>query len=874
MAEPPRAFTGRTRHRKTRPLIRLTDRLSRVVITVGGISTIVAVMTVAVFLAFVVWPLFEGATVTPKPPHEGPWDGPPLRLSVDDYRVAGWAFMPDGTVHLFRLDTGESLDVRSVLGEGDPPLAAVSFATAGEDVVLALADGSLRLGAIRFATTFREGEDVPQELQDLGVGEVAPYGGGMVEKTPIGQYRVQKLEMDFTDLAELGVEAEPLAVAHAAAGRQTVFATLTKDGRLRAVRADRKTSMLTGRTRFVPARTYDLPLPEGRPPPKWVLVSELGVNVYAAWPDGHLLRYNVRDVPEPKVAEEVDLVPRPGARLTALDFLIGDMTLIAGDSEGRLRGYFTAEDPTNPVDGRSLVVPHEFGRVAEAAVTALRSSTRSRAFAAGFADGTARLFHMTSQKRLAAVRPQGGEPITNVAIAPKDDALIVAADGKLHRYGFDPGYPEATLHTLFAKVWYEGYAEPTWVWASSSGHQSYEMKLSLVPLVFGTAKATLYSMLFGGPIALLAAVFTSEFLHPKAKARIKPAVELMASLPSVVLGFLAALVFAPLIERVIPQVMVGFIAVPLAILAGSYVWQALPRGFTLRMRHWRPVFILPAIASGVGLAWLVGPLFEEAYFAGDVVLWLHDPSVGDGTGAWLFMLVPPAALVMALFMARVVTPAIRQRGEGWSRARFAAVDVVKFVAGTAVALALAWAGSKVMVLAGLDPRATWDAGGVDVSPFGVYIQRNALIVGFVMGFAIIPIIYTIAEDALSTVPEHLRSASLGSGATPWQTAVRIVIPMAMSGLFSALMIGLGRAVGETMIVLMAAGNTPILKMNVFEGFRTLSANIATELPETVRYSTHYRTLFLAALVLFAMTFVINTLAELVRLRFRRKAVEL
>jgi phosphate transport system permease protein len=96
----------------------------------------------------------------------------------------------------------------------------------------------------------------------------------------------------------------------------------------------------------------------------------------------------------------------------------------------------------------------------------------------------------------------------------------------------------------------------------------------------------------------------------------------------------------------------------------------------------------------------------------------------------------------------------------------------------------------------------------------------------------------------------------------------------MSGLFSAIMIGLGRAVGETMIVLMAAGNTPIMEMNIFNGFRTLSANIAVELPEAVVNSTHYRTLFLAALVLFLMTFVLNTLAEIVRLRFRKRASEL
>jgi phosphate transport system permease protein len=154
------------------------------------------------------------------------------------------------------------------------------------------------------------------------------------------------------------------------------------------------------------------------------------------------------------------------------------------------------------------------------------------------------------------------------------------------------------------------------------------------------------------------------------------------------------------------------------------------------------------------------------------------------------------------------------------------------------------------------------------------VQRNALVVGFVMGFAIIPIVYTIAEDALAAVPDHLRAASLGAGATTWQTTVRVVVPTAMSGLFSAVMIGFGRAVGETMIVLMAAGNTPVMDWNVFNGFRTLSANIAVELPEAVQGSTHYRMLFLAALVLFAITFVLNTLAETVRLRYRKRRVSL
>jgi phosphate transport system permease protein len=149
-------------------------------------------------------------------------------------------------------------------------------------------------------------------------------------------------------------------------------------------------------------------------------------------------------------------------------------------------------------------------------------------------------------------------------------------------------------------------------------------------------------------------------------------------------------------------------------------------------------------------------------------------------------------------------------------------------------------------------------------------QRNSLVVGFMMGFAVIPIIFTIAEDALSNVPKSLISGSLALGASRWQTALRVVVPTAFPGIFSAVMIGLGRAVGETMIVVMATGNTPIMEWNIFSGMRTLSANIAVELPEAPYLSTLFRTLYLGALILFIMTFIINTVAELVRQRFRAK----
>jgi phosphate transport system permease protein len=151
-----------------------------------------------------------------------------------------------------------------------------------------------------------------------------------------------------------------------------------------------------------------------------------------------------------------------------------------------------------------------------------------------------------------------------------------------------------------------------------------------------------------------------------------------------------------------------------------------------------------------------------------------------------------------------------------------------------------------------------------------YDQRNALVVGIAMGFAVIPTIFSIAEDAIFSVPKHLTVGSLALGATTWQTMMKVVLLTASPGIFSAVMIGLGRAIGETMIVLMATGNTPVMDFSVFQGLRTLAANVAVEMPESEVDSTHYRVLFLAALVLFIFTFFFNTLAEVIRQRLREK----
>ncbi len=155
-----------------------------------------------------------------------------------------------------------------------------------------------------------------------------------------------------------------------------------------------------------------------------------------------------------------------------------------------------------------------------------------------------------------------------------------------------------------------------------------------------------------------------------------------------------------------------------------------------------------------------------------------------------------------------------------------------------------------------------------------YDQRNSLIIGIAMGFAVIPVVFSISEDALSSVPQELVAGSLALGVTRWQTVTGVVVPTALPGIVSSVMIGIGRAVGETMIVLMATGNTPVMDFNIFNGFRALSANIAVEMPEAPVGGTLYRVLFVAALLLFLFTFFLNTLGELVRAQMRKRVERL
>lgn len=155
--------------------------------------------------------------------------------------------------------------------------------------------------------------------------------------------------------------------------------------------------------------------------------------------------------------------------------------------------------------------------------------------------------------------------------------------------------------------------------------------------------------------------------------------------------------------------------------------------------------------------------------------------------------------------------------------------------------------------------------------FGLQYRLNAFVGGIALAFAVIPVIFTISEDAIAAVPKNLTEASLALGATKWQTALKVVLPAATPGIFASVILGMGRAFGETMIVLMATGNAALVSADLFEPVRTMSATIGAEMAEVVFGETHYNVLFLIGSVLFLFTFTLNAIAEIfIRQRLMKK----
>ena len=721
--------------------IKRRDRLAHWFITVGGVGVIVCVVGMLLLILGTALPLFEKPTIERLSSHRRPAGDTSavLAAGVDDYRETAFTLDAAGRFHFFQLSSDASLDVLSARPAA-PSGSTVTHVTThgGMQYTLLWSDQTTQLVRVVFKSDFAaERRQIVHRLVTVATFPPLP--------APLAQADIREQE-DGAVLTGL----DDAGRLHVQFRRGDEDATPEPAGTLSAESASDVTAFVLNRD---------------------------GTTLYAGTRTGELLRWDLRQTP-PKLAERVNAFPDHRV-ITALGLVFGDVSLAIGDDRGEVSTW-SAVKLYGPDSDKRLTRIHRLSQH-PAPVAGFSFTVHDKSVLSRSRTGTAHLDHMTSERRLLSLTSP--VPLQDAQFSLQGDTIMaVDREQAVSLWKLHNPHPEISWRVLFGRVWYENYNDPALVWQSSSANDDNEAKFSFVPLIFGSLKGTLYAMIFAVPLAFFGALYTSQFTTPEIRGFVKPTVEVMAAIPSVVIGFLAALWLAPRIEVAIVPVLLFAFALPVALMLFLLAWTPL-RHFTFAKRLERGyefVVAVPVLLLAVLLAWLAAPWVEGIFFHGDFKQWLF-----------------------------------------------------------------AEAGSR-------------------------FDQRNSIVIAFALGFAVIPIIFTIAEDAFSNVPNSLKAASLALGASRWQTVWRVVLPSASPGVFAALIVGFGRAIGETMIVLMATGNTPILDASPFNGMRTLSANIAVEIPEAPAGSTLYRTLFLSAVLLFLLTSVLNTAAELIRQHLRKK----
>ncbi|WP_445773480.1 ABC transporter permease subunit [Shewanella sp.] len=718
------------------------DKAAQFGITVGGTMVFVALLLIFFYLLYVIKPIFDGAHIEPVTSisyqHA---DEQSLMIGSDEQNEVLYRVTQSGTVDFYSSTTGQLISsFTPPLPEGVTITSTAKSSPSEQRFALGLSNGQVIVVGIDFTVTY------PDNQRKITPKLNYPIGDDPLTINQDGA--VYNLVFDYS-------------------GSRMSFAYQDANGAWKLNRQEGEENMMTEEIEWSSVEVFIEDAPNQ-------VVSQLMTPDHRQLilsTTNKLFIYNTRDADEIELLQVLD-VKKGDAKIKQVNLLAGASSIMISYDSGVISQYFQV----NGDKGRLYQQIREFEDVAP--VSAMATEFYRKSFAVLSDAGELTLLYTTSQRNLFDEKFSLTNPGL-MSFSPRSNALIIEADNQLNLFSVENDHPEVSWSALWQKVWYEGYPEPQYVWQSTSGSDDFEAKLSLMPLAFGTMKAAFYAMLFAVPLAVAGAIYTAYFMTPKVRNVVKPTIEIMEALPTVILGFLAGLWLAPLIEDHLPGIVVLLTLLPISILITAFAWSKMPQTWKQRLPEtYQELMLLPVIIFVGWFSFSISPVIEVALFDGNTRQFITN-----------------------------------------------------------------------------ELGITFD-------------QRNAFVVGIAMGFAVIPTIFSIAEDAIFSVPRHLSNGSLALGATNWQTLTRVVLLTASPGIFSAIMMGLGRAVGETMIVLMATGNTAILEWSVFEGMRTLAANIAVEMPESAIGSSHYRVLFLAAFVLFIFTFFFNTIAEVVRQRLR------
>ncbi|MCR9291546.1 MAG: ABC transporter permease subunit [bacterium] len=862
--------------------VRVSDPLMGMLIAVGGVGTILALLLVVMVLVFTALPLVRPARIGDW--HQIQTDGSYQHIGCDSGASLSWGMLSDGRIEVRSLQDGALVANYGRPAES-PEISCSSLSIDQRTLALGLEDGSFLTAAIQFQEELLAPAELPAEIRVSRQNPIQRFNESVFEWLDDESIRrVQLAPIVWSSRMQLAdsrltaidyVEAESLN-AFGSNSQAQVLAVAAGESTAQLVRGElQRSATLFDATNQIQLETESIDIRSRAADhrPLRIMLASGNQHALVLWPNGTLDRYS--DFSDGFKIRESQSTTFGDSSVTSAAPLLGRQVLMCGTSDGRLQGWtinnvdsIAGPDTTVTQDGFELSLSHDM-QISQAPLQALISSQRTQVAAVADAQSRVGIVYLTTDRLIGmtaawTTEVEAGEPKA-LALSPLSSAIFACNGRELAFCSLDAEHPESSWRTYFGQVWYQGHDRPKYIWQSTAASENSELKLSLIPLLFGTLKAATFAMLISLPIALLAAIYTSEFLSSKIRSYVKPMIELMATIPGVVLGYIAAVIIAPLTDQLLMPCLAAVFLLPLCFLCGGRLWRAFQSDPQTPARGAKRLpWMLILFPLALWLSFHAGSAFEKIFFTGDFANWI---TTGQGTavGGWILLLAPvctPVCIYLAKFLQALLAEVLPWQGKKPRAAVYSVLPPIYVALGIFL---LSWLAGQMLTWGGWDPR---------LFLFLNYQNPNALLVGAALGFGIIPVIFTLADDALHSVPAQQRNASLACGASRWQTTLRIVIPAAASGLLSAVMLGFARAAGETMVVLMVGGNTPIMEWNPFSGLRALTATLATELPQAIKGSTHYRTLFLAAICLFAITLIANTAAELIRNRIHRSSSRL
>lgn len=735
----------------------IKDKIAQLMVTLGGNSVIFTIVLIFFYLLYVVIPMFSGATIEKLGEYSLSGKSPgdlteTLYIAVEEQNEVAVRMLSDGEILFFNTVNGRIILTQHLVLPENTKIT--SFAESVENqatVAFGLSNGKVIVVKHDYKITYPNNRRI-----------ITP-----ILKYPLGKEPVN-IDGLKTSIKKLAIQINEEGVS---------IATFSNSGKLRLSSFEKEESLMDDEASFEQQTRL---IRKIKKTIAYLLIDQDRHEFYVVTDDDELSYYDISNSDSPVLVQKINLGESNNIKekkLTDIHFLAGGISLLTGFSDGSITQWFVVTSKNNT---KELTRIRNF-TLKQNNISVIAPEHNRKGFVVADVKGNVAVYHSTAHRTLLKKKLTDKE-ITKITLSPRANGILIEnSDRKLSFWSIENEHPELSWSSIWGKVWYESYSEPKYIWQSSAATNDFEPKFSLVPISFGTIKAAFYAMIMAIPLSIMGAIFTAYFMASRMRRYVKPSIEIMEALPTVILGFLAGLWLAPFIENNLPGVFSLLFLMPIGVLLAAFAWTRVPG----KLRHkipdgWEAAILIPVILVISYVIISLSPVMESTLFDGDMRSWLSSE---------------------------------------------------------------------------------WD---ID------FDQRNSIVVGLAMGFAVIPTIFSLAEDSIFAVPKYLTHGSLALGATPWQTLIRVVLLTASPGIFSAIMIGFGRAVGETMIVLMATGNTPVMDFSIFQGMRTLSANIAVEMPEAEVASTHYRVLFLAALVLFIFTFFFNTIAEVVRQRLRKR----